>query len=284
MTHDTLAWWVFLCTVSVVNVAAWTASAAVVSRRLPNLGPDVRATVWLQLVLSAGYVAGCAWRSVFPVYDVQRQVLVDGWWSSVIVGRSVATVAELCFAAQWALLLHRASRMAGSDFGHRLSHVVVPMIVVAEVFSWHAVLTTANLGHVIEESIWGATAALMVLATVALWPRCGRPHRPYLALWILVGLAYVAYMFGVDVPMYWARWVNDEAQGRHYLSVAQGLLDASGRWTVSHRWQDWESEVVWMSLYFSVAVWLSIGLIHVAARVRTIAPEPCRSGWQSPAG
>jgi hypothetical protein len=29
------------------------------------------------LLLSPGYVAGCAYRSAFPVFDVPRQVIVD---------------------------------------------------------------------------------------------------------------------------------------------------------------------------------------------------------------
>ncbi len=33
-------------------------------------------------------------------------------------------------------------------------------------------------------------------------------------------------------------------------------------WVVSHSWDICKSEVVWMSLYFSVAVWTSIPLIH----------------------
>jgi hypothetical protein len=69
-------------------------------------------------------------------------------------------------------------------------------------------------------------------------------------------------MFLVDVPMYWSRWIADEASGRLYLSIAQGVFDVSERWVVSHRWEDWQNEVEWMSLYFSVAVWLSIALIH----------------------
>jgi hypothetical protein len=73
-------------------------------------------------------------------------------------------------------------------------------------------------------------------------------------------------MFYVDVPMYWSRWVADEASGRTYLTVAQGLLDVSERRIVSHRWEDWKSEVTWMSLYFSVAVWISIALIHATVR------------------
>jgi hypothetical protein len=62
--------------------------------------------------------------------------------------------------------------------------------------------------------------------------------------------------------MYWSRWVADEFGGRSYLSLAQGAHDMSVRWVVSHRWQDWKNEVVWMSLYFSVAVWISIALAH----------------------
>jgi hypothetical protein len=211
-------------------------------------------------------VLGCAYRSVFPVFDVQRLCLFDSWLSSVIVGRSVATFAELCFAAQWALFLRGMAQATGSAGGIRVSRMIVPMIVVAEICSWYAVLTTSNLGHVFEESIWGLSALLLVASFAAVWPRCSRELRTLLALACMIGLGYVAYMFQVDVPMYWARWMHDEYHGRQYFSVAQGLADASGRWVVSHRWADWESEFVWMSLYFSVAVWLSIGLMHVPAR------------------
>ena len=64
----------------------------------------------------------------------------------------------------------------------------------------------------------------------------------------------------VDVPMYWARWVADEGLGRSYLPVLQGVVDVSQRWVVSHDWAKWRSEVVWMTAYFSVAVWFSVSL------------------------
>jgi len=69
-------------------------------------------------------------------------------------------------------------------------------------------------------------------------------------------------MFLVDVPMYWSRWMEDQAAGRHQLDLAQGLFDVSERRVVSHHWDDWKNEIAWMSLYFSVAVWLSIALVH----------------------
>lgn len=262
MSYSLSSWWTFLCAVSALNLLAWALSARAVQRRQPELGDELYRARRLQLLLSAGYAAGCAFRSVFPVFDVPRVVIVDSWLSSVVVGRSVATVAELCFVTQWALLLREASRAAGSRMGQCTAAALVPMIVVAELCSWHAVLTTSNLGHVIEESLWGTSAALAVASLMALWPRCRAALRPLLAACSVVGAVYVAYMFLVDVPMYWARWLADEAQGRAYLSVGQGLLDVAGRWTVSHRWEDWRGEAVWMSLYFSVAVWMSIALVH----------------------
>jgi hypothetical protein len=248
--------------VSGLNILAWSLSAAALGRRQTVLSAEDYASRRLQLLLSAGYVFGCAFRSVLPVSDVARMVLFDSWLSSVIVGRSIATFAELCFVTQWALLLREISRATGSTVGKTASVVVVPLIVIAETCSWYAVLTTSNLGHVAEESLWGLSAALLVMSLVAIWPRCNAALRPLLAAWCAAGIAYVAFMFVVDVPMYWSRWIADEASGRHYLSITQGMLDASERWIVSYRWEDWKNEMAWMSLYFSVAVWLSIALIH----------------------
>lgn len=262
MSADVFWWWFFLCSVAGFNILAWTLSAAALERRQAVLSPEEYDLRRVQLLLSAGYVLGCAYRSALPVYDIQRFCLFDTWFSSVIVGRSVATFAELCFAAQWALLLREISRATGSGVGRVTSLVVVPLIAVAELCSWYSVLTTSNLGHVLEESIWALSAGLLVMSLLWIWRRCSPSLRPLLAAWCAAGIAYVAFMFLVDVPMYWSRWLADEASGRHYLTITQGLLDVSGHWVVSHRWQDWHNEVAWMSLYFSVAVWLSIALVH----------------------
>jgi hypothetical protein len=184
------------------------------------------------------------------------------------VGRSVATVAELCFVTQWALLMREIAQATQSRPGRLASLAVLPLIAVAETCSWYSVLTTSNIGHVVEESLWGISAALLVASLLSMWPRCSPRLRPLLLAMCLTGLAYVAFMFLVDVPMYWSRWVADEAQGRHYLSLAQGVLDTSGRWIVAPQWQVWKSEVLWMSLYFSVAVWLSIAMVHTPALKR----------------
>ena len=265
MSAGVAFWWGSLCAVAAFNVVAWSLSSVAVQRRRATLPADLHAARRLQLWLSAVYVFGCAFRSVFPVFDVPRQCLVDTWLSSVIVGRSVATCAELCFVAQWAVMLREAARATGSLIGHIASRTVLPLIVIAETCSWYSVLTTANIGHTAEESLWGVAVAVLVVSVAVMGPRCARNRRPLLMLWCAAGVAYVAYMFVVDVPMYWSRWIAEQAAGRHYLSIAQGIHDVSVHRLVSHRWEDWKSEVIWMSLYFSVAVWLSIALIHAPA-------------------
>ena len=266
MAVETLTWWAVLSSVAVANVVFWALSVRVLRPQLVSADAFDRDFRRLQLLLSFGYVAGCAWRSVLPVYDVPRLVLVDSWFSSVIVGRSVATVAELCFAAQWALLLRAVAQSGDSPAVRFVSRLIVPLIVAAEVCSWHAVLTTANLGHVIEESLWGLSAALLVVSMVVMGPRCPSSWRPAIIAGCAAATAYVGYMFLVDVPMYWSRWLADEAIGRQYLSLTQGVLDVTHRRVVSHRWEDWKGEMVWMTLYFSVAVWISISLVHAAVR------------------
>ena len=267
MSANVTLWWTFLCVVAGLNILAWSFSAVVVLNRGSGAVGSIESQVARrqQLILSAAYVLGCAYRSALPVFDIPRIVLVDSWLSSVVVGRSVATVAELCFAGQWALMLRQTARATGNPVAKVVSRVLVPLIALAEACSWFAVLTTVNLAHVAENSIWGLSAALVVVSVWVSALRSPSSRRPLLVAWCLAGAAYVAFIFLFDVPGYWARWLADEASGRHFFGILQGLRDASERRVVSFRWDDWKSEIAWMSLYFSFGVWMSISLIHATA-------------------
>jgi hypothetical protein len=60
--------------------------------------------------------------------------------------------------------------------------------------------------------------------------------------------------------MYLSRWRAKVADGSKLLSPLDGLRDASTRWVVTHDLAECKDEIVWMSLYFSVAVWASLAL------------------------
>jgi hypothetical protein len=267
-------WWTTLSAISIINMCGWRIAAVALARRKDSVQPSLYVWQRWQLALSAVYVFGCGFRSVLPRADVQRIGLYDSWASSVMVGRSVATLAELCFVAQWALLLHLVSKDAGSRFGMVVARLLVPLIVVAEVFSWYSVLTTSYLGNTVEESIWALSASLLLVSCAALLFRCSAERRPLLAGVLALGLAYVAFMVTVDIPMYLSRWLADEANGRAYLSLAQGVEDVWSRRCITFAWEEWRTEMPWMSLYFSVCVWCSIAMVHAPWFQRTLV---CRS-------
>src|SRR5438552_8626184 len=142
-------WWGLLTLVSGVNIAVWF----VLYRQLHeqpagNLGSA--SGIEIMLLLCAAYVFGCAFRSFLPRADVQRICLFDTWLSSVVVGRTVATVAEICFAAQWAIILHQLGTMTGADTTVNAAWIVMPLILIAEGFAWYAVLITNYRGNAIE--------------------------------------------------------------------------------------------------------------------------------------
>lgn len=264
LTTRAVAWWhVLLCAIAVANLVLWAFSAIAVHHASPaNLAQAAASR--LQLLLAAGYVFGCAFRCMLPVFDIPRVVLVGSRLSSVVVGRCVATVAELCFAVQWALMLHRMAFLSHSLPGQALSLAIVPLILIAEGCSWYAVLTTAQRPHAFENSFWGVSAALLVVSLLLIDPHRVAGLYPTMIVWCVGGAAYVAYIFLFDVPAYWARWRADETSGRRYLSIAQGAKDVCRRRIVSHSWELWKSEIVWMSLYFTFGVWTSISLVYAS--------------------
>jgi hypothetical protein len=250
-------WWSLLTLVSGANIAVWFWLYRDLHQQ-PAIGSA--SGTGLMLLLCAGYVFGCAFRSILPRADVQRICLFDTWLSSVAVGRSVATVAELCFAAQWALILHQLGTMTGANTVVNAAWVIVPLILIAECFSWHAVLTTNYLGNAVENSIWAAVFFIAGIALCRLLPEFEGPVRVALVVGILGIAAYLAFLMTVDVPMYLNRWRTGGADGNRQLSPLEGLRDVSTRWVVTHDLAEWREEIAWMSLYFSIAVWASLAL------------------------
>jgi hypothetical protein len=252
-------WWGLLTVVSAANIAVWF----VLYRQLhgqPTGGLGSTSGIEFMLILCAAYVFGCAFRSLLPRADVQRICLFDTWLSSVVVGRSVATVAEICFAAQWAIILHQLGTMTGADTTLNAAWAIVPLILIAECFSWHAVLTTHYLGNAIENSIWAVAFFVVGIGLCRLLPEFDGEVRVVLVITIIGIAGYLAFLMTIDVPMYLSRWRAGVADGSTFLRPLEGLRDVSTRWVVTHDLAEWKDEIAWMSLYFSAAVWASLAL------------------------
>ena len=278
-------WWSLLTLVSGLNIAVWF----VLYRQLHEQPTGILGTtsgIQIMLLLCAAYVFGCAFRSFLPRADVQRICLFDTWLSSVVVGRSVATVAEVAFAAQWALFLHQLGTMTGADTTLNAAWVIVPLILIAECFSWYAVLTTNYVGNAIENSIWALAFFIVGTGLCRLLPEFDSLVRVALVIAIVGIVGYLAFLMTVDVPMYLSRWRAEVAGGSKLLGPIEGLRDVSTRWVVTHDLAEWKDEIAWMSLYFSAAVWASLALCVVYSledhlpRYRT---EATVASWSSDA-
>jgi len=252
-------WWSLLTTVSGANIAVWFLLYGQL-REQPAGGLGGTSGIGLMLLLCAAYVFGCAFRSLLPRADVQRICLFDTWLSSVVVGRSVATVAEVCFAAQWAIILHQLGTITGAETTVNAAWVIVPLILIAECFSWYGVLTTHYLGNAIENSIWAVAFFIVGIGLCRLLPEFDGEARVILVVSIIGIAGYLAFLMTVDVPMYLSRWRAGRADGTKLMRPLEGLRDASTRWVVTHDLAEWKDEIAWMSLYFSAAVWASLAL------------------------
>jgi hypothetical protein len=257
-----VVWWQLLRVISVVNLVAWLIVARRTTRQHAPLERGLRNVLRWQIALSLVFASGCAFRSFLPGAEGQRICLSDSALSSALVTRSVATLAELSLVAQWVLVLGTWVRDRGATVVRWIPWVLLPLIAVAEVFSWYTTLTSNFLGSVVEESIWALSATLVLCVLLGLRARSHGPQRRLHGVAAMLTAAYVAFMAFVDVPMYVGRWREDEARRAPYSTVLSGLADASNRKVVTRRWEDWSAEIPWMTLYFSVGVWVSIALMR----------------------
>src|SRR5262245_56685023 len=212
-----------------------------------------------QLLLSGVYVGVCGFRSLFPCVDLQRRGLLVSVASAILLGRTVATIAEVCFALQCGLFLQRLSTISGMPMLDAGAHALVPLVIFAELCCWYAVLSLNHLGHAIEESLWAVLMLILSAAfgTAAL-ATAGSLRMMLIAGFLVYGIGAVLTM-AFDVRMYIRRWRLWTTGSR--LPLATGLRDSQVRRHPTLAWDVWREEVPWMTLYFSIGVWTSLAMV-----------------------
>jgi hypothetical protein len=151
---------------------------------------------------------------------------------------SVATIAELAFAGQCALLLSKLSALTGNASLQVVGWSIVPLILLAQLFCWYAVISLNHLGHAIEEILWSVLAFLMALSLGLTLGQMSADGRILSTFGMVAGAGAALLMLAVDVPMYLARWRHARRSGVRHLSLMEGLRDALRRRQVAHRWSE----------------------------------------------
>ena len=244
-------WLGSLAALAALNVGLWIWIA-----RFASPGTHYAET---QLLLSGVYVGVCGFRSLFPRVDLERVCLWDSWLSTILIGRTVATIAELCFALQCVLFVRRLSEMTGMPLLEAGAQAFVPLVVFAEVVCWYAVLSLNHIGHAIEESLWAVMMAILAVICGAAALVAEPPLRQMLFAGCLVYGVGAGLTMAVDVRMYVRRWRLGAAGAR--LALATGLRDCRYRRHPTLTWEVWREEAPWMTLYFSFGVWTSLAMV-----------------------
>ena len=253
--HKTILWWRILSALAIFNILLWGATAATV-------GTDAPYVKW-HLLLSGIYTAVCAFRSFLPRIDLERYCIVDSMASSMVAGRSAATIAEISFAIQIGLLMHEMGAAADVAWVQSMTIPVIVLLTTAQGLCWFGLITLNHLGHAIEESLWAITFAIVGAGMGVCAPNLEGTWQTvgYAGAFLCTG--YVLFMVIVDVPMYVKRWHAGKTNGEKKLALAEGFHDALTRRVVTRDWAIWKPEVAWLTGYFSGAVWVSIALAHL---------------------
>jgi hypothetical protein len=249
---NTRRWWGLLRGVSALNIALLLCTWLWV-RPTDTAG-------WVSLVAAGLFVGVCAFRSAFPRVDLERTVMVDHWLSSIVLGRTAATVAEMAFMVQCALYVERLGTHSGMAWLHGIAVAAVVVIAVAQVCCWLGVLTLNHLWHAAEEALWAVTMVMLGVAFVASWGAVTGIDRVLIPIGLVGVVAGGWVMAGLDIPMYLRRWRAETASGTRFLGVSEGFVDALHRRERTGSWAVWQHEVAWMTPYFSAAVWVSLVL------------------------
>jgi hypothetical protein len=257
MDYQTLVWWSCLKGIALFNLGLWIFTAVAA----PNVSHNPSAQ-WHRL-LSLIYTTVCAFRSFYPRVDLERVVMVDHWLSSIVLGRSSATLAELACAVQVGLFLWDVGDNHGLHWPRYVGVAIVPLIFIAQCCCWAGVLTLDHMWHASEESLWAICALLVAGVSVEMYYfEIASCWAAGLATMLCATLFYVTAV--VDVPMYLRRassLSSSSNKRKQFRSFSEGIRSATFDRMPTGTWDVWMHEVGWMTPYFSLAVWGSIGLV-----------------------
>eukprot|EP00039_Didymoeca_costata_P004689 m.75551 g.75551 ORF g.75551 m.75551 type:complete len:336 (+) comp12507_c0_seq1:116-1123(+) len=283
--HTLFLWYVGMCGVSLLNVLLL---ATAIVWLTPTTSYE-KTMKWL----AVPWVWECAYRSFFPSLYLQRFVFWNTWLNSIIVDRTFACIGELCWTAQFSFALQHIDKQQSNNKGGTVwiqnsAWAAILVYVAAECVSYYNVATTNELYCALEVILDGLAFLCMAPASIYLSVVLSRrqsdkkPSQNIQAsnsittssglLFCYVNsvlcIVYPIYNIVVDVPMYMTRYHQDQQMHKQYLPFGEGIVQAATRRIQTHRLEDWNQDMLWMTLYFSLGAWSAL-ILMFAPKLKT---------------
>lgn len=260
----TYVWWGSMIAISVVNVLFYMFVRCNIIHEQDAAGKRYQRVLRM---LALPVILSGAWMSVFPIVEVERQVLIHSPLSSILLERVLASLGALCWLSQASLVLEQlATDIWGNSRSQRVtSRFTVLMVLVgitAEVCAMVSVATTNFLYLLIATMCWCSIALLTAL--LALTQFCSLcAHRApaakrFTAGAVITALALFAYILLIVAPAYLHHWQQDQRDNVSYTNLITGLKDAAERRHQTSEWSAWKGHWLNLTLGGSLFVWSSI--------------------------
>jgi len=232
-----------------------------------SIADNAQAMKWL----AVPWVLECAYRACFPSLYLQRYAFWDTPLNSIIVDRTWACVGELSWSFQVAYALRQIDTdlTRGTGWVQVLAWLSFVIYVAAECCSYYNTATTNELWAAIEvivdafsfvalaPAVWYLTYK-SIAAPGKVWESSG---KIYLVSMSVLCVVYPYFNFCKDAPMYLARYRQDEKDHKRYFSFLPGLIDAAERRVPTQNYADWQADMSWMTVYFTLGAWQGIALM-----------------------
>ena len=214
------------------------------------------------------YALVCSIRSIWPRLDNERICLHDNFMSKPIIGRTLATIAELSFA--YLLLIFTKQIIDFTKLDKNLSNMNLStffLIVFAQIMCWVGVITKDTLWNALEESTWTVFALIFIYIYGSIFKKVYNVNAKNKKLLmiskispiiIILFIFYIIFMVNIDIPMYIRH--SKEYKGK-ILNLMDGLKELSICKKTTSLLKYWKDDIPWMSGYFTIAVWFSIYLL-----------------------
>lgn len=243
-------WWYFMMSIALANIV-------IIMSCLGNVKTPFEMKLFILAFL---FVFVNSIRSIWLRTDRLRICLHDNLISSPLLGRIVTTFSEIAFVLLIVLIYKKIVKRGNhNEILDSLLNAMVVIIVIAEVFCWKGVLSTNSKWNAIEESSWAVTSFLLTIVCIMLLFKETNPKiRTFIIITIIATIFYEIFMVKIDIPMYLksANKVTTKAKG-----LLEQCLDMFKCKILSKRNKEWDSNIPWMTGYFSFGSWLAIALL-----------------------
>jgi hypothetical protein len=221
-------------------------------------------------ILVAIYVLVCAIRSLWPRLDTKCTCVFNNKISSPLVGRSLATIAEMAFIILIVMITNTILNIVQKSIGNThfietlkiLNLMIIPTIFIAQLTCWYGITTKNYFWEIIEGALWTYSIGILFIVYFYIYIKTVGKNisnnrvrfiTPFLPYILIITAFHLLFMFLNYMPLMF----KNNLLNKNHIPFWQGLSELSCN-KVSKKYKDWKKDIPWLTGYFSISVWVSI--------------------------